>query len=296
MIRLDTTTANLLAALSRLRTGLDHLDANSHKIVHALKNAKVEAPADPAQDLRKLREDLEAVEQSVKALTLRLERSQELISTSALLSSTLDSSQVLEKVIDTIIKLSGAERAYLMLRGDGSDDLTVRAARNYDKETISPEEASFSKGMVNTAIERREIVLSTNATADVRFAELESVMDYTLRSVLVIPMILREEVIGALYADNRMKDGQFKKELLPLMTAFASQAAIAIENAHLFSQIKADLAAAKSEVRSLRIQIDPDHAEREISDIIEGDFFKRLQDLARSANTTEPDSSGAPTN
>jgi GAF domain-containing protein len=119
-------------------------------------------------------------------------------------------------------------------------------------------------------------------------------MDYTLRSVMVIPMILRDEVIGALYADNRMKDGQFRKELLPLMTAFASQAAIAIENARLFSQIRADLDAAKSEVRSLRIQIDSDHAEKEISDIIEGDFFKRLQDLARSEDASESEDSATP--
>ncbi len=287
MVRLDSTITNLLAALSRLRINVDHLDRMFRQVVQDAQEANVEVTAEPIKEALKLQEDLDVIHESAKTLSQRLDRAHELISTSALLTSTLEISQVLEKVIDTVIRLSGAERAYLMLREGDSDELTIQEARNYDHETLSPEEASFSRGIVYTAIDRREPVLTTNAKTDSRFADLASVTDYTLRSVMVIPLILRDEVIGVLYVDNRLKDGQFKKDLVSIMVAFANQAAIAIENARLFAEIKADLDAAKSEVRALRIQIDPEHARQEISDIVDNDFFKRLQNLARGEDTTD---------
>jgi len=267
MMRLDTTTANLLAGLARLSVGINQLKTGFGNIAQALQRSNVDTVPVPVPDIHELREELDTIDQCVKTLTVRLERLHELVRTSVLLSSTLESDQVLENVIDALIEISGAERAYVVLRGDESQDLTVQAARNYDEETISPEQASFSRGMVNAAIERREIVMA-----------------YTPRSVVAIPMIIRDKIIGALYADSRAKDAPFKKDLLPLLTAFAGQAAIAIENSRLFSNLSSDLEAAKCEARSLRIQIGPNHTESESGKIVETGGFKRLQDLARDTD------------
>src|SRR5450432_897705 len=225
MIRLDKSVTHLLASIGRLRTSVDHLETS---LITALRGEK---PSEPARVLATVHEDIELATSSAHTVTQRLGYMQDLINMSALLTSSLELDHVLAEVIDAVIKLTGAERAYLMLRDLETNELTIRAARNWDHESLSTEETIFSKGIINTVFERKEAILTTNAQTDERFGEMESVMAYTMRSVVCVPLILRKDVIGVLYADHRFKDGQFGRELLPLMTAFGNQAAIAIDNA-----------------------------------------------------------------
>jgi len=270
MIRLDKSVTNLLASIARLRTNVDQMEVS---LVKALRGEKPE----PTQVLTSVHEDIELATASAKNVTQRLGHMQDLINMSALLTSSLE----LDHVLAEVIKLTGAERAYLMLQEPDTAQLTIRAARNWDHESLSSQDAVFSRGIVNAVIEEKQPVLTTNAQADERFEEMASVMEHTLRSVVCVPLILRKDVIGVLYADHRMKDAQFGRDLLPLMIAFGNQAAIAIDNAKMFTKVKADLAAATMEVRSLRIMIDHDMAQQQIDEISQDEYFKKLQDLAR---------------
>src|SRR5258708_6837615 len=274
MIRLDKSVTNLLASIARLRTNIDQMEVS---LVKALRGEKPE----PTQVLTSVHEDIELATASAKNVTQRLGHMQDLINMSALLTSSLELDHVLAEVIDAVIKLTGAERAYLMLQEPDTAQLTIRAARNWDHESLSSQDAVFSRGIVNAVIEEKQPVLTTNAQADERFEEMASVMEHTLRSVVCVPLILRKDVIGVLYADHRMKDAQFGRDLLPLMIAFGNQAAIAIDNAKMFTKVKADLAAATMAVRSLRIMIDHDMAQQQIDEISQDEYFKKLQDLAR---------------
>ena len=274
MIRLDKSVTNLLASIARLRTNIDQMEVS---LVKALRGEKPE----PTQVLTSVHEDIELATASAKNVTQRLGHMQDLINMSALLTSSLELDHVLAEVIDAVIKLTGAERAYLMLQEPETAQLTIRAARNWDHESLSSQDAVFSRGIVNAVIEEKQPVLTTNAQADERFEEMASVMEHTLRSVVCVPLILRKDVIGVLYADHRMKDAQFGRDLLPLMIALGNQAAIAIDNAKMFTKVKADLAAATMEVRSLRIMIDHDMAQQQIDEISQDEYFKKLQDLAR---------------
>jgi transposase-like protein len=69
---------------------------------------------------------------------------------------------------------------------------------------------------------------------------------------------------------------------VPLLTAFGSQAAIAIENARLFKQVKADLDEAQHEVKRLRLQIEIDHkrVKEEVGEITESKYFQELSSMA----------------
>ncbi len=86
-------------------------------------------------------------------------------------------------------------------------------------------------------------VATTNAQADPRFAAQESVVAYSLRSILCVPLIVRDRVTGVIYADNRIRTGLFGDKDRDLLAAFATQAALAIENARLFDRVKQQLAA-----------------------------------------------------
>ena len=160
---------------------------------------------------------------------------------SQVINSTLKLDDVLRIVMDTIIRLTGAERGFLMLR-DRQGELTIRTARNWEQETLEATETAISRTVVNQVIAAGQPVLTTNAQQDPRFDSQESVITLNLRSILCVPLKVRDELIGVIYADNRVRTGLFTETELNLLAAFANHAAVAIENARLFESVRNTLA------------------------------------------------------
>ena len=156
-------------------------------------------------------------------------------------NSTLELDSVLQIVMDTIVRLTRAERGFLMLR-DEQGEMTSRIARNWEQESINPNEFAVSRTIIKKVIEVGEPILTTNAQEDPRFGAQESVVAFNLRSILCVPLKVKEDLIGVIYADNRIRSGIFSENERDLLTAFANQAAVAIENARLFSSLKHTLA------------------------------------------------------
>lgn len=156
-------------------------------------------------------------------------------------NSTLELDSVLQIVMDTIVRLTGAERGFLMLRDERSE-MSTRIARNWEQESINPNEFAISRTVMQKVIDTGEPVLTTNAQEDPRFGSQESIVAYALRSILCVPLKVKNELIGLIYADNRIRSGIFSENERDLLTAFANQAAVAIDNARLFSSLKHTLA------------------------------------------------------
>ncbi len=153
------------------------------------------------------------------------------------INSSLDPSEVLNRVMDEIIRLTGAERSFLMLIDPESGELEFVAARNMDRETIDDSAFEISRSIVYRVARDGEPVVTTNAQLDPRFSAQESIISYNLRSILCIPLRVRERITGVIYADNRIRTGLFSDQDRDLLTAFADQAAVAIENARLFASV-----------------------------------------------------------
>jgi adenylate cyclase len=159
-----------------------------------------------------------------------------------LINSTLDLDLVLNDVIDTVILLTGAERGYIVLRDPATGELEFRVARNAQRRTIGKNDVIVSHTVIDTVIASRQLVVTTDAGGDDRFNTSESVIDLLLRSILCVPLLVKGELTGLVYADNRMQTALFGKREQELVQAFANQAAIAIENARLFETVRASLA------------------------------------------------------
>ncbi len=160
--------------------------------------------------------------------------------------------QLLEVILDTVVELSGAERAFLILRED--DTLRIRIARNFDREEIKKPEFKISHSIAEEVLRTGEPILSVDAMNDPNLPAAGSVTDLKLRSIACLPFRSRNEVIGGVYFDNRFETHAFLEADLPLLQGFADQAAIAIENARLFeeNQIKQEeLRQSRDEIRRL---------------------------------------------
>jgi PAS domain S-box-containing protein len=143
--------------------------------------------------------------------------------------------------MDTIIRLTGAERGFLILN-DEVGELSIRVARNWEQEFVDSSEFTISRTVINRVVDQNESIVTTNAQEDPRFDEQASIIAYNLRSILCVPLKVKDELTGVIYADNRIRTGIFTKTELDLLAAFANQAAVAIENAQLFESVRQTLA------------------------------------------------------
>ena len=153
------------------------------------------------------------------------------------IGSSLNLTEVLNEVMDQIIRLTGAERSFLMLIDPATGELEFRAARNMDRETIASSSFEISRSIVKQVAATGQPVVTTNAQMDPRFKAQESVIGYNLRSILCVPLRVRGRITGVIYADNRILTGLFTDRDRDVLTVLAGQAAVAIENALLFQSV-----------------------------------------------------------
>jgi len=170
------------------------------------------------------------------------------------LGSSLELETVLNQVMDSIIQLTGAERGFLMLFDEGGK-LAVKAARNMEQQTLHADEFAISRSVIRAVAETGEQVVTTNAAEDPRFATQDSVVEYNLRSIQCVPLRTRGKIIGVIYVDNRVRSSAFDENDLEMLSAFAAQAAISIENARLFTLTDEALSARVQEL-SIMQEID----------------------------------------
>jgi transcriptional regulator with GAF, ATPase, and Fis domain len=280
------TDQNALAEdiLKNLQQSLEEgrqLEAVLERLMQALNDNGFQIAVDLVGAARNLHERLAWVSRQTGKLTDQMAQTTSLLRALTMITSTLDLDRVLDDVMDSVIELTGAERAYLMLRDRNTGELQVAVARNWDRESLSEDEAVFSRSVVRRALDEGMAIITTNAAADDRFQNVQSVVNNQLRSILCIPLIVRANAVGVLYADNRMTANVFRQDEIPLLTAFGTQAAVAIENARQYGQVKDDLNKALSELESLQIQIDQSKVQKQVSQITETDYFQRLSASAR---------------
>jgi GAF domain-containing protein len=269
------------ASLDALEQQTVDLESTIERTLQALAQYGVQLSVDLNGMIQSVKQNLSSLSKRSRKLVAQYDQQRELVRTTALITSSLELDEVLDEVMDTVIHLTGAERAYLMLRDRKTDELAIRTARNWDRESLAQSDTVFSSTIVNAAIEQMEPIVTTNAADDVRFQEMKSVVQHGLRSVMCIPLSLHGRAVGVLYADNRIEQGIFSNDDIPLLTAFGTQAAIAIENARQFGRVKNDLKEAQRELQSLKIQIDKQKVQQQVNEITDSDYFEKLSEAAR---------------
>jgi transcriptional regulator with GAF, ATPase, and Fis domain len=151
--------------------------------------------------------------------------------------------ELLETLLDDVIELTGAARGVVLLVDPADGDESpprVRASRNVQREAIEDPGGAISDSIVGQVIETRRPVIVSDALNDTQFGKSESVMALQLSSVMCAPLLSQGDVIGALYVGNDEVKHLFQREQLDLLTIFAGQASLILQNAMLLSALRAD--------------------------------------------------------
>lgn len=217
------------------------LSIQAGKLRNELRAGKVLVPIPIIDGLGSLEKSLAGVAEKIEAFETEHSNMVALAEVGQVVNSSLEIDEVLRIVMDNIVRLTHAERGFLMLR-DEKGQMATSVARNWEKESIHASELTVSRTIVQRVIETGEAIITTNAQEDQRFVGQESIVAFNLRSILCVPLKMKDELIGVIYADNRVRAGIFAESERDLLVAFGNQAAVAIQNARLFSSLKQTLA------------------------------------------------------
>ncbi|MBL8678223.1 MAG: sigma 54-interacting transcriptional regulator [Myxococcales bacterium] len=151
---------------------------------------------------------------------------------------TRDVQSLLESVLDGAIEVTGAERGFVLLLRDNKPE--VRAARNLRQESIPDAVRQLSDSIVAKVIETKRPIIIADAMNDSAFARSDSVMHLRLSSVLCVPLMAGGELLGLLYLGNDRVANLFPSRSIDVITIFAGQAAMILQNALLLDSLRSD--------------------------------------------------------
>ena len=154
---------------------------------------------------------------------------------------------VLEKLIDTLMRTAlehaGAQRGLLIVPHGGAQRLEAEATTSGDTITVRFRQASVSAAelpdsVLHYVVRTQESVILDDASAQNAFSADEYIRRNRVRSVLCLPLIKQATLIGVLYLENNLTPGVFTPARSAVLKLIASQAAISLENAHLYTDLK----------------------------------------------------------
>jgi len=197
------------------------------------------------------------------------------------LASEQDPARLLERIIESAVDLSGAEHGSVLLvdeKGQLSPQMTHARPALADQG-----HETFSRSIAEAVLIDGEPIVTVDALADGRLSSYVSVHKLMLRSVACLPIRGHAATLGVLYLEHRRSRGRFSEEAVELLSAFADQAAIALENARMLREIrrqKDELEQANQELQQAKGQLEEllltrtrqlDDVQRELANVMQRD-------------------------
>jgi signal transduction histidine kinase len=146
--------------------------------------------------------------------------------------------ELLDRVVDIIFEQVQVERCFILMKESDSGDLVPTKVRYRKPPRDGKKKIATSRRVIQRVIDKQEGVLCTNAQTDERFlpgskASNESIVNYALRSVICVPIVAREDVLGVIHIDTSDSNKTYTEEQLRLMTAIGYNTGMAMENLRL---------------------------------------------------------------
>lgn len=164
------------------------------------------------------------------------------------INSSLDLKDVLEHVIDAVIRVTCAERGFLMTISP-NDELEFRVARNLDRTALETNDVAVSFSVVEHVRKTGIPVVVSDTLNSNAGRPSASIVELGLRSIMCVPLNMEGRIAGLIYVDSHRQARCFLDEDLELFQSLASQAALAIEKSQLHQQLQQYSASLEEQVR-----------------------------------------------
>ena len=150
--------------------------------------------------------------------------------------STVD--EQLQSLVDAVMDVTHATKGFVILLKDGNPQITV--ARTLDQQSLPDDVRHLSDSIIQRVIENRKPLIVSDALHDTMFRTSASVMNLKLCSVMCAPLIARGQLFGLIYVGNDSVINLFEESSLNVLTVFATQGALILQNALLRDELQSD--------------------------------------------------------
>jgi two-component system NtrC family sensor kinase len=174
------------------------------------------------------------IKQVTGSLQHRVDELETMFRVGRTITSRLDLDQVLTEVVDAAVEITGAEEGSILLPDEETGELYIRASRNFQEDFVRTFRLPVNDTQAGQVFKTGEPLLSN----DVDPQKIKT--SYLVFSIIYVPLIFHDQIIGVLGVDNRESQRGFNEQNLTLLSTMADYAAIAIENAKLFSQTEVE--------------------------------------------------------
>jgi len=181
-------------------------------------------------------------ESQVAALEQRLDqevgRFKQLIEVATTLNSTVHLDELLGKIMASATDLVNAETSSLLLADEQTEDLTFAVVDGDVATVLTDQKVPAGQGVAGWALEHREPVVVDDPASDDRFYQgVDTGSGFVTRSLMAIPLMVKDRPVGVLEMINKVGDGGFTPLDVEIGKALASFAAVAIDNASMYAKL-----------------------------------------------------------
>jgi transcriptional regulator with GAF, ATPase, and Fis domain len=159
-------------------------------------------------------------------------------------------SALLEELLDSVIEVTSADKGFLILVDEAEPRVAV--ARNLSQQNLPNGVRHLSDSVLQRVMQTKRPLIVSDALHDEHFKTSESVMNLKLCSVMCAPLLAQGNLLGILYVGNDNVVNLFEESSLDVLSIFAGQASLILQNALLVDSIKSDFDALKQQLEANR--------------------------------------------
>jgi HD-GYP domain-containing protein (c-di-GMP phosphodiesterase class II) len=161
------------------------------------------------------------------------------IELSMVLNSTLNQREIRTRAIEAVTSLLDAEVGSLLLVDERTKDLFFEVALGEREERVKQMRLRMGEGIAGWVAANDQPALINDVQNDPRyFRRAQTITDFVTRNMVCVPIRSKGTVIGVLQAINKKEGGGFSGEDLENCRMLSNQVAVALENAHLYAELK----------------------------------------------------------
>lgn len=172
-----------------------------------------------------------AVDAAAAAQRLDVEGLRMLLDVSRRITAERDPQMLLEAVVDSLVSVTKADRGFLVLKEGGA--LKFALARDQKGRPLEAKKFKVSESVLNEVANTGTTRLIDDAAASDAYNARMSIINLSLRTILCVALKTARGILGVIYVDSNAITRRFTERDVPLVEAFAAQAAAALERVRL---------------------------------------------------------------
>ena len=179
-------------------------------------------------------EDLEVTPQSEEGIGLDLLES--LVALGSDMMHDTTPVRLFSTLLKGLLQLTRSEKGFLIVLKDGERHL----AASHNLENRKLDMTRVSDSIIDQVVKSREALIVSDALQDTRFGKAQSVVDLKLSSVMCVPLIYHNELLGVIYLGNDSITNLFTARDLQVLKVYSSQASLILHHALMLNQLRLD--------------------------------------------------------